>query len=172
MKCQQQLTDVGCNLCLHICASVGSPSRHGWDPLVKHRIMESLRLEKTSRIIKSNRHPNPTTPAKPCPEGPHPHLFWTPPGMGTPPLPWAAWSNAWPLRKDIFPNLQSKPPLTQLEAISSHPIDSYLGEKTNRLAGECLLLLEDIPSPWVFEIPVITCKEHWKQIPAWKYQYT
>jgi len=33
--------------------------------------------------------------------------------------------------KEIFPNIQSKPPLTQLEAISSHPIASYLGEETN-----------------------------------------
>jgi len=31
--------------------------------------------------------------------------------------------------KEIFPNIQSKPPLTQLEAISSHPIASYLGEE-------------------------------------------
>ena len=36
-------------------------------------------------------------PAKPRPEVPHPHGFWTPPGMGTPPPPLAAWSNAWPL---------------------------------------------------------------------------
>ena len=28
--------------------------------------------------------------------------------------------------KEFFPNIQSKPPLTQLEAISSHPIASYL----------------------------------------------
>jgi len=27
-------------------------------------------LEKTSKIIKSNHHPNTTTPAKPCPEVP------------------------------------------------------------------------------------------------------
>jgi len=33
--------------------------------------------------------------------------------------------------KDIVPNIQSKPPLTQLEAIASHPIASYLGEETN-----------------------------------------
>jgi len=33
--------------------------------------------------------------------------------------------------KEIFPNIQSKPPLMQLEAISSHPIASYLGEETN-----------------------------------------
>jgi len=33
--------------------------------------------------------------------------------------------------KEIFPNIQSKPPLMQLQAISSHPIASYLGEQTN-----------------------------------------
>jgi len=33
--------------------------------------------------------------------------------------------------KDIFPNIQSQPPLTQLEAIASRPIASYLGEETN-----------------------------------------
>jgi len=61
-----------------------------------YRIIESLRLEKTSKIVKSNRRPNTTMPAKPCPEVPHLHSFWTPPGMVTPPLPWAACSNAWP----------------------------------------------------------------------------
>jgi len=52
-------------------------------------------LEKASEVIKSNRHPNTPTPAKPCPQGPHPDGVWTPPGMGTPPLPWAAWPKAW-----------------------------------------------------------------------------
>ncbi|KAK4825734.1 hypothetical protein QYF61_002173 [Mycteria americana] len=36
-----------------------------------------------------------------------------------------------PFSKDIFPNIQSKPLLTQLEAISSHPVASYLGEETD-----------------------------------------
>ena len=64
--------------------------------LPHYRMIESLRLEKTSKIIKSNRHPNTTMAAKPYPEVSHPCVFWTPPGMGTPPLPWAACSNAWP----------------------------------------------------------------------------
>jgi len=34
-------------------------------------------------------------------------------------------------RKEIFPNIQSKPPLTQLEAIASRSVASYLGEDTN-----------------------------------------
>jgi len=33
--------------------------------------------------------------------------------------------------KEIFPNIPSKPPLMQLEAIASGPIASYLGEETN-----------------------------------------
>jgi len=33
--------------------------------------------------------------------------------------------------KEIFPNIQSKCPLVQLEAISSHPITSDVGEETN-----------------------------------------
>jgi len=37
------------------------------------KIVESLRLAKTSKIIKSNRHSITTTPAKPCPQVSHPH---------------------------------------------------------------------------------------------------
>ncbi|KAK4833009.1 hypothetical protein QYF61_027111 [Mycteria americana] len=36
-----------------------------------------------------------------------------------------------PFGEDFFPNIQSKPPLAQLEAISSHPIACYLGEETD-----------------------------------------
>ena len=60
-----------------------------------HRITESLRLENTSKIIKSNHQRNITMPTKPCPEVPHPHVFWTPPGMMTPPPPWTVCSNTW-----------------------------------------------------------------------------
>jgi len=35
--------------------------------------------------------------------------------------------------KEIFPNIQSKPPLMQFETIASRPITSYLGEETNTL---------------------------------------
>ena len=49
--------------------------------------------------------------------------------MVTQPLPWAACSNA--VGEEIFPNIQSKPPLAQLQAISSCPVACYLGEKTN-----------------------------------------
>jgi len=36
-------------------------------------------------------------------------------------------------RKEIFPNTQSKTPLTQLEAIASRPTASYMGEETNKM---------------------------------------
>ncbi|KAK4810950.1 hypothetical protein QYF61_013358 [Mycteria americana] len=36
-----------------------------------------------------------------------------------------------PFREEKFPNIQSKPPLVQLEAISSCPVTCYLGEETN-----------------------------------------
>ncbi|KAK4810476.1 hypothetical protein QYF61_004256 [Mycteria americana] len=36
-----------------------------------------------------------------------------------------------PLGEEKFPNIQSKPPLVQLEAISSCPITCYLGEETD-----------------------------------------
>jgi len=40
-----------------------------------HRITESLRLEKTSKIITSDCQPNTTVPAKLRPEVPYPHVF-------------------------------------------------------------------------------------------------
>ncbi|KAK4826396.1 hypothetical protein QYF61_008067 [Mycteria americana] len=36
-----------------------------------------------------------------------------------------------PFGEELFPNIQSKPPLAQLEAISSRPITCYLGEETD-----------------------------------------
>ena len=56
--------------------------------------MESVVLEKTSKIIKSNRQPITTMPTKPCPQG-HVYMFLKPcAGMVTLPLLWAAWANA------------------------------------------------------------------------------
>ena len=56
---------------------------HVWRPFVLQWtvkwIIESLRLEKTSKIIKSNCQPSTTMPAKPYPEVPHLHVFCTPP---------------------------------------------------------------------------------------------
>ena len=36
-----------------------------------------------------------------------------------------------PFGEEIFPNIQSKPPLAQLEAVSCCPIACYLGEETD-----------------------------------------
>jgi len=36
--------------------------------------------------------------------------------------------------EEIFPNIQSKPPLMQLEAIASRPIAGYFGEETSPTA--------------------------------------
>ena len=36
-----------------------------------------------------------------------------------------------PFSEEIFPNIQSEPPLAQLEAVSSRPITCYLGKETN-----------------------------------------
>jgi len=71
-------------------------------------------------------------PAKPCPQVPHPHGFEPLQGWGLhhrpgQPIPTPDHS----LSEEIFPNIQSEPPLTQLEAIASRPITGYLGEETN-----------------------------------------
>ena len=47
-----------------------------------HRIMEPLRLEKTSKIRRSNHHPTTTVPAKPRPEAAPTALPWAPREMG------------------------------------------------------------------------------------------
>ena len=56
-----------------------------------HRIMG------WKRTLRSSSPTVTTMPTKPYPKVPHLHVFWTPPGMVTQPLPWAACSNAWPL---------------------------------------------------------------------------
>lgn len=35
-----------------------------------------------------------------------------------------------PCSGDFFPNIQSKPPQVQLDAISSYPVSCYTGEET------------------------------------------
>ena len=52
-----------------------SPCKRWPCTLPHHRIVESLRLDKTSKIIESNHHPNTTVPAKPYPKVPHLHIF-------------------------------------------------------------------------------------------------
>jgi len=53
-------------------------------------------LEKSSKI-KSNRQSNTAMSTKPCPKVPCLHICEHLQGSITPPLPWAACSNAWPL---------------------------------------------------------------------------
>jgi len=48
-------------------------------------------LEKTSKIIKSNRQPT-TMSAKSCPEVPYLNIFSTPPGKVITPFSWGAYS--------------------------------------------------------------------------------
>ena len=92
--------------------------------------IESLRLEKTSKIIRSNRQPIITMPSKPCPEEPYLHVFWTLPGMVTPPLPWAACSNALQLfQYRTFSWCNLRPCLCLLESFSS------LGTKPTPISG-------------------------------------
>ena len=55
----------------------------------KRRILKSLRVEKTSEIPKFNPSP-PHCALWSHPSVPHLHSSWTPPGMVTPPSPWAA----------------------------------------------------------------------------------
>ena len=53
--------------------------------------------------------------------------------MVSQPLPGAACSNAWHwIHEEMFPNIQSKPPLAQLEAISSMHIYTYTHGKPHR----------------------------------------
>ena len=61
--------------CLLVLASNTSKEPSGpWTAVIR-RIIESLRLEKTSKIITSHHQPITTMPAKPLPEVPHPQVF-------------------------------------------------------------------------------------------------
>ena len=82
-----------------------------------HIIIESLRLEKTSGIRRSNHQPNTTMHAKTCPEVSYLHIFLSTSSDATASL------------GSLFQCFTT--PLKQLEAIASHPIASYLGEETN-----------------------------------------
>lgn len=93
-----------------------------WDRLYfRLRIRESQSLEKTFKIIYSKHQLITTIPAKPCIWVPHLNISCTLPGTMTPPLPWAACSNALPLfqRRNV-PDIQADPPLVQLEAVIFH----------------------------------------------------
>ena len=96
------------------------------------RIIESFRLEKTCRSLSAT--VNLTLPSPPLKRVPEHHSYasfkylqgwWLNHCPGQPvPVPDHSFS------KEIFPNIQSKPPLMQLEAVLSR-ITCYLGEETN-----------------------------------------
>jgi len=89
------------------------------------------------------RSPSPTvTPTPPCllnhvPKC-HIHTVFEPlQGWGLPSCPGQPGPRPdHSFRKEIFPDLQSEPPLMQLEAIASRPVTGYLGE------------VRPCPSPW------------------------
>ena len=96
------------------------------------RRVESVRLEKTSEIMKSNCHPNPPLPAKPCPQSATSTRVLNPSRDGDPTTALGSLVQCFTtLSKEIFPNIQSKPPLMELEAMASRPVTGYLGEETN-----------------------------------------
>ena len=108
----------GCNLQYYLVSML--------DFMLPFRIIQSFRLEKTFKIIESNHQPCPLDHVLKCLvyalfeylQG-----WWLNHFPGQPvPMP----GN--PFSKEIFPNIQSKPPLPPLEAISSHPVTSYLIE--------------------------------------------
>jgi len=75
-------------------------------------------------------------PGKPCPEVPRLHIFEPPQGWGLyhhpgQPGPVPDCSSS----KEIFPNIESKPPLTQLEAITSRPILFSISAGSGEHAG-------------------------------------
>ena len=101
--------------------SISLRSHHGLIPSLfsYHRTTESLRLEETSQIPRSN--PSPPPPC-PLPSVPHPHGSGTPPGMVNPPPPWAAVPLPHcSLGEEIVPNIPAEPPLVQDDAITTDP---------------------------------------------------
>jgi len=97
-----------------------------------YRITESLRLEKTTKIIQSNHQPITTMHTKLCHSVACHHvasvLFYEdlhhPPGQ-TVPIPHHSF---W---EEILPHIQPEPSLVQLKAITSHCITNYLGKEAN-----------------------------------------
>ncbi|KAK4829101.1 hypothetical protein QYF61_002052 [Mycteria americana] len=90
-----------------------------------HRITESYRLEKTFKIIESNHKPN---TAK------NHHYTMSLSTSSKRPLNTSRDGDSTTSLGSLFQcliTLSSKPPLAQLEAISSCPITCYLGEETN-----------------------------------------
>ena len=117
-------------------------SRTSW-AVRKHRIIESLQLERQQRSSSPtiNPPPMPTNPLTQC------HIFpWKHLRMVTPPRPRAACKavHTSPLFwEETFPNIQPESPLAQPEAPTSCPITSYWQKRPasiphyNLLSGSC-----------------------------------
>lgn len=110
-------------------------------------IRESLRLKKTLKIIKSNHQPS---VAKSTTKSLSAACFNT---SRDSPLPWTVCSNVWPHfhSKGIFPHIQSKLPLVQLEAFPFHHVPCYL-EVTNQSPTAIACQRASMGIEW----------EHWK----------
>jgi len=65
--------------------------------------------------------------------------------------------------EEIFPNIKSKPPLTQLEAFASHPVTSYLEGKTNTCGSSSASSSPDYTTP--FPSGAVQC-QHVVQVPS------
>ena len=92
-----------------------------------------------------------------------------------------------PFSEEIFPNIQSKPPLVQSEAVSSCPITCYLGEETNthlvttsfqvavesdKVSPEPPFLQTkqpQFPQPLLVRLVLNTCLETLKNASDWTY---
>lgn len=92
---------------------------------------ESFRLKNTCKFVKSNCQPGLSSPVtKRCLLVPSFHVSLMPPKMGTPLCP--GWPDQ-PLCEEILPNILSKPVLSQLETVYSHPIICHPSKETNTL---------------------------------------
>ena len=119
----------------------GNPDRLGDKTLgsssaERDRIMESLTLEETEKIILSNHQPVTTMPTKPYHSVQYPPPFlktwrfsrlyrpYNLPGQPVSKPHHSSW-------KIFFPNILPRLALAQLESIISRPIASYLGKEAN-----------------------------------------
>lgn len=104
---------------------MSSKTEHSfWPACIFHGILESQNhFSWKSPPESSSPTMKPALPRPPLAQVPKCHMY-TSPGMGTPPLPWAAVSGLNnPLDEDIFHNIQPKPPQCSLSHfLSSFPL--------------------------------------------------
>ena len=83
---------------------------------MKHRVIDTARLEKTSKITQSTIHLPPMALTNPHPSAQHLNVPWTPPGLVTPPPPWA--HQTWGLHGERSSAAQS--PLIAVKWVCNH----------------------------------------------------